>query len=51
MTLPSSTPARTWQTIAEEASRERDPQKLLQLSKELERALDERDKAPRPPSR
>ena len=31
---------RTWQEIAEEASRELDPQKLQQLCKELERALD-----------
>jgi hypothetical protein len=32
---------RTWQEIAEEASRELDPQKLKQLCKELERALDD----------
>jgi hypothetical protein len=43
-----STPAfgdnkRSWQEIAAEASREKDPEKLLTLTKELERALDERD--------
>jgi hypothetical protein len=35
-------PTRTWQQIAEEASREQDPEKLRGLAKELERALDER---------
>ncbi len=44
MTSLRPMPARTWQVIAEEASHEKDPQKLLQLAKELERALDERDK-------
>jgi len=34
---------RTWQEIAEEASRERNPEKLLKLSEELDRALEERD--------
>jgi hypothetical protein len=33
-----------WQEIAAEASREKDPEKLLKLTKELEQALDERDK-------
>jgi hypothetical protein len=37
---------RDWQQIAAEASKEKDPKKLLQLTKELERALDERDKLP-----
>jgi len=37
-------PVRSWQEIAEEASREHDPEKLQKLSKELERALDERVK-------
>lgn len=37
-------PVRSWQEIAEEASRERDPDKLHKLSEELERALDERAK-------
>ena len=35
---------RSWQEIAEEASHERDPKKLNDLSEELERALDERAK-------
>jgi hypothetical protein len=44
-----STPAfgntkRSWQEIAAEASREKDLKKLLQLTKELKQALDERDK-------
>jgi hypothetical protein len=38
-------PNRTWQDIAQEAGREHDPKKLLDLSEELERALDERAKA------
>ena len=33
---------RTWEEIAEEASRELDGNKLQKLSEELERALDER---------
>jgi hypothetical protein len=37
-------PQRTWQEIIEEASRERDPNKLKLLSEELERVLDERAK-------
>jgi hypothetical protein len=37
-------PVRPWQQIEEEASRERDPNRLQQLSDELARALDERDK-------
>jgi len=36
---------RTWQEICEEVSRERDPQKVYELSLELERALDERAKS------
>lgn len=36
-------PARSWQEIAAEASREKDPQRLIQLTQELERALEERD--------
>jgi hypothetical protein len=35
---------RTWQEIVEEASRERDPERLQLLSEELERVLDERAK-------
>jgi uncharacterized membrane protein (DUF106 family) len=41
---------RTWQEIAEEASREKDPEKLQKLSEELERALDERAKRLHPQS-
>jgi hypothetical protein len=37
-------PLRPWQEIAEEAAREKDPNRLLELSKQLERALEERDK-------
>ena len=37
---------RDWQQIAADASKEKDPKKLLQLTTELERALDERDKLP-----
>jgi hypothetical protein len=35
---------RTWQEIVEEASRERDPERLQLLSEELERVLEERSK-------
>lgn len=35
-------PPRSWQEITYEASRESDPDKLEQLSEELERALDQR---------
>ena len=37
---------RDWRQIADEASREHDPEKLLELARELQRALDERDKKP-----
>jgi hypothetical protein len=37
------TPLRSWQEIAEEASKEKDPEKLLKLTHQLERALDKRD--------
>jgi hypothetical protein len=36
--------SRLWQEIAAEAAREKDPERLLKLTKELELALDERDK-------
>jgi len=39
-------PDRTWQEIAAEASREKDPKKLMELTEELERALEERDAKP-----
>jgi hypothetical protein len=35
--------ARTWQEIADDASHERDPEKLKVLAQELERAFVERD--------
>ncbi len=37
-------PTRSWQEIAADASHENNPQRLLELTKELERALDERDR-------
>jgi hypothetical protein len=48
-------PFRKWQEIALEAWRERNPERLRKLPKELEAALDERDKKlnpqPVPPKR
>jgi hypothetical protein len=41
---------RTWRDIAEEASREQDPEKLQKLAEELERTLDERRKELHPGS-
>jgi hypothetical protein len=38
-------PERSWQEIAADAAREPNPEKLLELSKELEDALDQRKKA------
>jgi hypothetical protein len=35
---------REWQDIAAEASHEQDPTRLVELTRELERALEERDK-------
>ena len=35
---------RSWQQIAEEAAHEKDPGRMLQLSKELAEALERRDK-------
>jgi hypothetical protein len=40
-------PNRDWREIAAEAMNETDPKKRAQLCEELERALDERDKARR----
>lgn len=37
---------RTWQEIAAEACQEQDSARLIELTEELERALDERDKLP-----
>ena len=36
---------RTWQEITAEAAKETDPKKLIVLAAELDRALEERDKA------
>jgi hypothetical protein len=36
-------PSRNWREIAEEASHETDSKKLLELTQELNRAMDERD--------
>ena len=36
---------RTWQEITAEAAKETDPKKLTVLAAELDRALEERDKA------
>jgi hypothetical protein len=41
-------PIRSWQEIAEGASRERDPKKLRELAEELELALDARDEKRKP---
>jgi hypothetical protein len=35
---------RSWQEIAQEAFREKDPKRLLELTEELARALDARDR-------
>lgn len=42
---------RTWQEIAAEACQEQDPARLIELTEELERALDERDKLPAEPDK
>lgn len=39
MPQEASKPARTWQQIAEEASHEQDPERLVELAQELEHAL------------
>jgi hypothetical protein len=41
-------PERCWQEIAAAAAKESNPEKLLELSKELEDALDHRKKVLRP---
>ncbi len=41
---PQTKITRPWRVIAEELSRERDPQKTVALSKELNQALDEQQK-------
>jgi hypothetical protein len=50
MAASDGKPIRTWREIAEEASRETDTTKLSELSQELERAFEERDKKLRPPA-
>jgi hypothetical protein len=37
-------PVRSWQEIAAEAARETDPNRIVELSEELARALEERDR-------
>ncbi len=44
MVADDLTPTRPWQDIAADASHEKDPQRLIELTKELEHALDERDR-------
>ena len=51
MTTNQGASARTWQEIAADASKEKDSQKLMALTEELERAFEERDKALHPPTR
>jgi hypothetical protein len=41
MSTPPEEPTRSWQEIAEEASRETDPKRLAELAEELARAIDE----------
>jgi hypothetical protein len=43
-------PVRSWQEIAQEALREKDPKRFEELARELEHALDARDQElmPRP---
>ncbi|HZQ67570.1 MAG TPA: hypothetical protein VFA68_03535 [Terriglobales bacterium] len=43
--MPPDDKVRSWQEIAEEAYREKDPNKLLQLTRELTEALERRDKS------
>jgi hypothetical protein len=47
MPEPVNNSCRTWKDIAQEASREYDPQKLLALTTELQAALDEQLKQPK----
>ena len=43
MSQPLERAQRSWREMADEASHERDPKKLIQLAEELTQALDERD--------
>lgn len=51
MATNQSKSPRTWQEIAADAAKEKDSQKLLAFTDELERAFEERDKALHPPAR
>jgi hypothetical protein len=44
MSQEAAQPKRDWREIAAEVEKEADPRRLLELSKELERALAEREK-------
>ena len=46
MSEPFEKAQRSWREIADEASHERDPKRLIGLAEELTHALDERDKKP-----
>lgn len=48
MTGAVSHPVRPWQQVAAEAAQETDTNRLLELAQELQRAIDDRDKCPRP---
>jgi sulfur transfer protein SufE len=43
MQQPKQKAKRNWEKIAEEASHEQDTRRLIELTKELERALDEQE--------
>jgi hypothetical protein len=49
-TMPNdgARPDRSWQEIASDAAKEKNPERLIELTNELERALDERKKSLRP---
>jgi hypothetical protein len=51
MAMESQKPPRNWRDVAAETAREKDPDKLAHLVKELIRALDERSERERPVSR
>lgn len=47
MSHDGAKPKRDWREIAAEASKEHDLQKLLELTEELQQALDERERDPK----
>jgi len=49
MLLLNSQPPRSWEEITEEASHEKNTERLIELARELERALDERDRKDKNP--